>query len=67
MLSVKVSQKPCDICMSKKAVHATFADGFNGSVCWKCVQKMFDARTNGKEKHHVEAETSKSAAQLQPK
>jgi hypothetical protein len=59
MLTIKVSEKPCDICMTKKAVHATFADGFNGSVCWKCVQKMFDARTNGKEKARVESKSSR--------
>lgn len=64
MLTIpKSSKKPCDICMQGEAVEARFNDGFTGSVCWRCLQRMFKARTNGKE-NHAEAKTSSSAAQL---
>lgn len=62
MLVIKnVSQKPCDICMAEDAVDAKFTDGFSGSVCWRCVQKMFKARTTGKETH---AESEKRGGPL---
>ncbi len=64
MLNIKgPSKKPCDLCRAEESVDARFTDGFHVSACWRCLQKLWKARTNGKE-HHAEAQASGSAAQL---
>ncbi len=64
MLTIKcASTKPCDLCMAQEAVDARFQDGFHVSACWRCLQRLFKARANGKE-NHAEAKTNSAAAQL---
>lgn len=66
MLLLKPSAAPkcCDVCMAPEAVQAKFQDGFQGHLCWRCAQKMFKARTNGKDPY-VDREDGRAAAVAQ--
>lgn len=51
-ISLKPSIHPCAVCVDTEAVDVKFTEvaPFAGSLCWKCIQKMYKARVNGKEK-----------------
>ena len=44
MLTISGPAEECDVCLAKKSWQAEFKNGFSGSLCWKCMGKMLEAR-----------------------